>query len=170
MSPLKEFADFVTLNMASLAGTYAQSIAEKEAGGKVFPALAREASARKALRAVVEALKIHDSEPVIKHFGGPVAQRRLSRLEGAGDIRTLVEIECLAQTLTPVVTNLEAGKFLWRVLSEARDTAMPATQLVLSGPASEQDMRSNYEFDRQAAEAAHEKIRILKKLVSRQLR
>jgi PAS domain S-box-containing protein len=48
----------------------------------------------------------------------------------------LVEIECLGQTLTPVVTNLEAGKFLWQMLAEVRATLLPGLENLSPSPLS----------------------------------
>ncbi|MDH3676021.1 MAG: hypothetical protein OES12_11050 [Anaerolineae bacterium] len=160
MLPLKEFADFVTLNMANLAATYAQLLAEREAGQESFPAIVREASARKALRAVVETFTLGKADPLILHFKARVDHHQ-PWSESAYDTGPLVEIECLAQTLSPVVTNLEAGKFLWRVLSDVRYATMPTLERIVSIPTGESAKRSNGDFEQQATKAAKERIRML---------
>jgi hypothetical protein len=163
MSPLKEFADFVTLNMANLAATYAHLLAEREAGRKTFPGIVREASARKALRAVVETLTSGNTAPLILHFSTQVDQHQ-SWSEGTYYAGPMVEIECLAQTLSPVVTNLEAGKFLWRVLSDVRYATMPTLELIVASPNGTSTKHSNGDLERQAAKAAKERIRMLMNL------
>ena len=68
MSALKEFADFVTLNMANLAATYAQLLAESEAGYDIFPVDSRLTSARKLLKAVIKAYESQSSDPLVGLF------------------------------------------------------------------------------------------------------
>jgi PAS domain S-box-containing protein len=120
MSALKEFADFVTLNTASLAETYAQLLAESDADFKAIPVDSRLASGRKLLKAVTNAFDLQTSDPLNNHFNEQIenSSRRWPKDLDPG--QPLVELECLGQTLTPVVTNLEAGKFLWQMLSGLR--------------------------------------------------
>ena len=134
MSALKEFANFITLNMANLATTYARLLAEGGHGYEALPANNRVASGRKLLKAVVEAFKLETATPLIDIFDKdltdnqpPDAAARASSSQRSGNIalsNPLRELECLGQTLTPVVTNLEAGKFLWQIFSEIRSTLL----------------------------------------------
>lgn len=128
MSALKEFANFVTLNMANLAATYARLLVE--AGYEETPANIRLASGRQWLKAVIEACEIENSAPFYRFSAG----RTWS--EDTIPPPILIELECLGQTLTPVITNLEAGKFIWQTLSELRATAVAdqATSLSPAGP------------------------------------
>lgn len=123
MSAFKEFANFITLNMANLAATYARLLAESSQDYSVFSLENRTASARRLLTAVVEAYELQAPDPLLSLFSH---NRRWK--ENVVPPQPLVEIECLGQTLTPIVTNLEAGKFLWRLLSETR-------QLIIANPA-----------------------------------
>jgi PAS domain S-box-containing protein len=120
MSALKEFADFVTLNKAGLAETYAELLAENEADFEAIPFDTRLVSARKLLNAVTDALDLQTSDPLIRLFNkqNDSSPRRWPERLDPG--QPLVELECLGQTLTPVVTNLAAGKFLWDLLSGIR--------------------------------------------------
>jgi|GEM_PF-2434382 len=122
MSALKEFADFITLNMANLAATYAQLLAESNAGYEIFPADSRITSARKLLKAVIKAYDSQTSEPLVGLFEAHTNENSYRWAEHIDPPYPLAEIECLGQTLTPVVTNLEAGKFLWDMLLELRTT------------------------------------------------
>ncbi len=123
MVALKEFANFITMNVASLAPTYAQLLAETNAAFAEIPLSQRSASARKLLKAVIDACTGQQPDPVLSAFASTSARW------GANVplIDPLTEVECLGQTLTPVVTNLEAGKFLWATLFAARQAVSAAT-------------------------------------------
>jgi PAS domain S-box-containing protein len=126
MLALKEFANFVTLNMANLAATYARLLAENGKGYETIHANSRRASARRLLKAVIEAYELGTSDPLCHLFdertnGSP--RWANNKIEPP---QPFLEVECLGQTLTPVVTSLEAGKFLWQILSEVRTTILRA--------------------------------------------
>jgi len=125
MLALKEFANFIDLNMANLATTYTQLLAENSVY-RVIPAEQRLVSARKVLAATAEALRLQSSEPLVSLFqqDSPEAPRRW--VENINPPHPITEVECLGQTLTPVVTNLEAGKALWQLLADVRSTISAA--------------------------------------------
>ncbi|MCP4612998.1 MAG: hypothetical protein GY845_30255, partial [Planctomycetes bacterium] len=128
MLALKEFANFVTLNMANLAATYARLLAEKGAGYETIHANSRRASARRLLKAVTEAYESEDSNPLCHLFDERTNGSSRWANNKIDPPQPLLEVECLGQTLTPVVTSLEAGKFLWQILSEARATVLRVTK------------------------------------------
>ncbi len=116
MLALKEFANFITLNTANLAIIFARLLAESSPDYAATPQNSRIAAGRKLLNAVSAACEQQTSAPLLQLF----ENHSLRWPESTAPNRPLVEIECLGQTLTPVVTNLEAGKFLWDMLFEAR--------------------------------------------------
>ena len=130
MLALKEFADFITLHKADLTATYARLLAESGAGYETFPVNSRLASARKLIKAVAEACETESPEPLNRLFEGQITENQRWAANIAPP-QPLVEVECLGQMLTPVVTNLEAGKFLWQILAEVRARVFPAEA---SGP------------------------------------
>ena len=133
MVVLKEFANFMALNMANLSATYARLLAESSAAYQPLPLDWRTAAGRKALNAVIEACRQQTSAPLVHHFEDNA--NRWS--DPSAPTLPLVEVECLGQTLNPVVTNLEAGKFLWQALHEARAAVsgkLPLTPLAASTP------------------------------------
>ena len=139
MSALREFANFITLNMANLAATYARLLAESGEDYDALPPDSRIASARKLLRAVIVACELENADPLCHLFDG-TAGVNPEQAVGRWAIdfeppQPLVEVECLGQTLSPVVTNLEAGKFLWETLFEVRSTVLQATEKMPSSPA-----------------------------------
>lgn len=116
MPALQEFANFVTLNLVNLAETYAQLLAHNSTNYADITLHHRVASGRKLMKAVAETCRQQSSAPLTRLF-------RANTLRWPSDtppIDPVLEIECLGQTLTPVVTNLDAGKFLWQALFEAR--------------------------------------------------
>src|SRR5512138_1701339 len=122
MLALKEYATFIFLNLANLATTYDRLLAENDQAYQTLPADTRIASARRLIKAVAEACEAGTPDPFRQHFDNP---NKTTHLPGSPKpAQPLLEIECLSQTLTPVVTNLEAGKFLWHMLSEARATTL----------------------------------------------
>lgn len=125
MSALKEFANFITLNMASLAETYGQLLAQSNAGYRLFSVESRESSARRLLKAVIEACDTQTADPLLQLFSKTDIQRWTEHITPPNP---LAEIECLGQTLTPVVTNLEAGKFLWDILFQLRASVLSQPQ------------------------------------------
>src|SRR5262245_2558790 len=118
MLAFKEFANFIALNMANLAATYARLLAESSKEYSAFSLDSRTASARRLLKAVVESYEQQTPDPLISLFSRNGAHRRWQ--EPITPPQPFIEIECLGQTLGPVVTNLDAGKFLWRLLSDVR--------------------------------------------------
>lgn len=121
MSVLTEFATFITLNLANLATTYARLLAEHSHGYEAIPVNSRVTSGRKLLKAVSEACEMESSTPLCRLFTPKPFETEASRWPThIVPPDPLQEVECLGQTLTPVVTNLEAGKFLWQLLADAR--------------------------------------------------
>ena len=120
MLALKEFATFITLHMANLAATYTRLLAEKGQGYETFQADSRTTSARKVLEAVIDACQTETSAPLYNLFDetGNAPARWLDK--NIKPPQPLLEVECLGETLMPVVTNLDASKFLWQILSETR--------------------------------------------------
>ncbi|RME98504.1 MAG: PAS domain S-box protein [Chloroflexi bacterium] len=116
MPALKEFANFLTLNLANLAETYAQLLAQSNTDYADIAPHHRIASGRKLLKATSESCRQQSSAPLINLFRAN-ALRWPSDVTPAGPA---VEIECLGQTINPVITNLDAGKFLWQALSDVR--------------------------------------------------
>lgn len=143
MSALKEFADFIDLNLANLAETYAQLLAKNDQNYAAFSLPNRTASGRKLLKAVTRACKTETPDPLLILFD----QNQTKELgRWARDItppRPLTEIECLGQTLTPVVPNLEAGKFLWKMLAQLRTTVEPVAPLPVTRPKKESRLDSD---------------------------
>lgn len=124
MSELKEFASFITLNMANLAATYAQLLADSNAGYQNFSTDSRVTSGRKLLKAIAEVFNSKTSDPLLQRFVNNKNEEYLRWAEHIDPPQPLIEIECLGQTLTPVVTNLEAGKYLWQILAEVRNVLL----------------------------------------------
>ncbi len=124
MPALKEFANFINLNLANLAKTYARLLAENDEKYQAFPLDSRLASARRLLKAVTEACETQASEPLLRLFSGPNNGTSRRWAQGIDSPQPITEVESLGQTLTPVVTNLEAGKFLWQTLSQVRATVL----------------------------------------------
>ncbi len=116
MLALKEFANLITLHIANLAATYARLLAESNPYYAGLPSNNRTSSGRKLLKAVSQACSQQDSAPLIQIFKDN-SQRWPQNINSPWP---MAEVECLGQTLFPVVTNLEAGKFLWQLLFEAR--------------------------------------------------
>jgi len=125
MLALEEFANFITLNMANLAQTYVELL-NKQYSGQKLAADSCLVVARRLLKAVVVACKTEKSDPVFQLFdpNEEAAQNLQSLLSQCSDNKAapqaLVALECLGHTLTPVVTNLDAGKFLWQIMAEIR--------------------------------------------------
>lgn len=125
MLVLEEFANFITMNMANLAETYVEEL-NKQYPEQNLPADTCLVVARRLLKAVALACKTEKSDPLIQLLGpneggannlGPL----LNQCPGNGSApQTLVALENLDRTLTPVVTNLDAGKFLWQIMAEIR--------------------------------------------------
>ncbi len=133
MSALKEFANFINYNVASLAATYDRLMADDEAY-QTLQADSRMAWARRLIKAVAEACETGAPEPLLSLVEKQRAEAALSP-EGLKPSQLFLEIEYLGQTLTPVVTNLEAGKFLWQTLAEVRTAILPAVESAMPSPA-----------------------------------
>ena len=71
MLAFKEFADFISLNKANLAATYARLLAESGEGYENIPDETRLATARKLLKAVIEAYELESSSPLLSLFEKP---------------------------------------------------------------------------------------------------
>lgn len=119
MSALKEFANFILLNVANLAATYDRLLSQEDGDYAAFPADSRTTRARRLIKTVAEACEAETPDPLRclfeEQLNTPPVASSPAKLP-----HSLVEIECLGQTLTPVVTNLEAGKFLWQALADVR--------------------------------------------------
>ena len=139
MPALKEFANFITLNMANLAETYARFLEQSGAGYENIPVGPRLASARRLLKAVVEAYESNTPDP-LRHLFDETADEGPRRWPK--DIvppQPWLEVECLEQTLAPVVTNLEAAKFLPQILSQIRGIALKSA-VATPAPAPQVDL------------------------------
>jgi hypothetical protein len=139
MPALKEFANFVTLNTANLAETYAQLLAENGKGYEVFPVDRRMASARRLLKAVIESYESESSAPLIRIFDDSLDEDPRRWPKDINPPQPLQEVECLGHTLAPVVTNLESSKFLWQILSEVRAAVFQSMEKTPPPPASPKD-------------------------------
>ncbi|GIK38696.1 MAG: hypothetical protein BroJett011_25290 [Chloroflexota bacterium] len=119
MSALKEFANFILLNVANLAATYDRFLSQEGGDYAALPADSRITTARRLIKTVAEACEAETPDPLRRLFeerlNTPSVESSPAKLP-----HPLVEIEYLGQTLTPVVTNLEAGKFLWQALADVR--------------------------------------------------
>lgn len=137
MLALKEFANFIFLNLANLTTTYDRLLAENDEAYKTLPVDTRIVSARKLIKAVAEACEAGTPDPFRQHFAN--SHKHVHLLGGHKPPQSLLEIECLGQTLTPVVTNLEAGKFLWQTLADVRALVIKEMEspFSLSSPASD---------------------------------
>ncbi|MCB0208913.1 MAG: PAS domain-containing protein [Anaerolineae bacterium] len=121
MLPLKEFANFVTLDMANLSAIYAQLLADDNEEYSSISYNERSALARRILNAVTDCCLSQSSAPLLKIFDAEDDMNNTThRLNTASVKNALYEVECLGQTLTPVVTSLEAGKFFWQLLADLR--------------------------------------------------
>jgi|GEM_PF-6703191 len=121
MSALKEFANFISLNVANLAATYDRLRAENSESYAVLPTDKRMARARRLIKTVAEVCQSGTADLLYHLFDDRTSSLANQPSKNQPSF-LLAEVECLGQTLTPVVTNLEAGKFLWQILSEARAT------------------------------------------------
>lgn len=134
MLALKEFANFIIRNKAHLATICAGMLAEPGHGYENYTDDSRSAVARRLLTGVTESLLSETGRPLFDIFvsSGPENPDQSADVKL---IQPLLVLECLEQTLTPVLTNLEAGKFLWQTFSEVRTAlfqsadSMPAISL-----------------------------------------
>jgi PAS domain S-box-containing protein len=120
MPALKEFANFITLNTANLADTYAQLLEENGGGYESISKRRRVSSARKLLKAVTESYESESAVPLARLFDAQADDDMARWPQDVDPPQPMLEVECLGQTLAPVVTNLESSKFLWQLLSEVR--------------------------------------------------
>jgi PAS domain S-box-containing protein len=162
MSALKEFANFVTLNMANLAATYDRLLGENNSSYAALPVNSRLVQARRLIKIVAEACESGTSAPFGRLFDSRVPSASLQS-DHSELPPSLIEIECLGQTLTPVVTNLEAGKFLWQMLAEARaakihslrDTFTPGPNPPIASESSFHNANEEKQGQSRRAEASH---------------
>ncbi|MCB0164381.1 MAG: hypothetical protein KDI79_09155 [Anaerolineae bacterium] len=112
MSALKELANLIITNMPHLTATLTQSMTEMSIRYPAAPVDHPSALARILLRTVTKTLEMQSSQPLLDLF--KEQQDRLG-LEASA-----LAVEALGEILTPVAPNLEAGKFLWRMLAEVR--------------------------------------------------
>lgn len=123
MPPLKEFAGLIKANLTNLAVTQARLLTSSS-NDQSMPQDDGIVAARKLLNAVIECCETQTFAPLLEIVD---KRRRDSSQAETNSLATkyaLVEIECLGQTLNPVVTSLEAGKFFWQSLSEVRATLL----------------------------------------------
>jgi PAS domain S-box-containing protein len=121
MLVLKEFANFINSNLANLATTFAQCLGKSSLEYEAISVNSRTLTGRRLLKAVAEACELQTSEPLSGLFRSDPGDQLNSRW--AAEIipaHPFLEIECLGRTLTPVLTSLEAGRFVWDILSESR--------------------------------------------------
>lgn len=145
MTGLQEFANFIKLSVVILATTYARLLAEKDQGYDKLRVDSHKASARKLLNVVIQACETETSDPLIQFFN-QYAYRSDRRPNAQHDLPyPLLELECLGETLTPVVTNLEAGKFLWQMLSEVRVMLFSDLTMANAGESSQSEIKINHE-------------------------
>ena len=131
MSALKEFANFLAHNTANLVEIYARLLAEQGVGYEDFPGDRRIASARRLLKRVIACFEAETPQPLIDLFIDPISDPRRWG-EEIIPLFPLIELECLSQTLTPVVPNLDSGKFLWHILAETRAKVLAGLTAELS--------------------------------------
>jgi hypothetical protein len=105
MLAFKEFANFINLNIANLATTYARLLAERNEHYATIPADSRVTSARRLLKAVVAAYESQTSTPLIHLFDRHNNKDSGRWLQEIIPSQPLLEVQCLGQTLMPVVTN-----------------------------------------------------------------
>jgi PAS domain S-box-containing protein len=123
MLALKEFANFISLNLANLATTYDRLSIENNERYHYLSPDNRIAYARSLIKAVAAAASEGGTPaPLIELVCRPLNQS--SSFDQNRLSQALSEIEYLGQTLTPVATNLEVGKFLWQTLSEVRGSLL----------------------------------------------
>lgn len=130
MLALKTFADLITLEMANLAATYAQLlVADKSRHYSSISQDQRIALARRNLSAVVEACSSQNSAPLLNLFASEKnINNKPQQPESVHLEQAFYEAECLGQILTPVVTSLEAGRFLWSLLAEVRSFLLGSSE------------------------------------------
>jgi PAS domain S-box-containing protein len=153
MLALKEFANFISLNVANLAATYDRLLVEMGGVNETLPTDSRIASARRLIKTVAEACEMGTPEPFCHLFEG-LDDDSLPTSVSPKFAQPWLQIECLGQTLTPIVTNLEAGKFLWRMLAEARTTVFRAMSSTNQSANSQQDKPDSYASSLGPAEKA----------------
>ncbi len=131
MLALEEFANFITLNMANLAQTYVELLIRQYPEQKLSSDNCL-VVARRLLKAVALALKTEKSDPIFQLFAPNENTSEnftllLTQCTGNNTApHVLSTLECLGQTLTPVITNLDAGKFFWQTLAEIRSLYIEA--------------------------------------------
>ncbi|MCB0165855.1 MAG: GAF domain-containing protein [Anaerolineae bacterium] len=134
MHPLKEFAGLIKANLASLAETQARLLIDHSNDFQSTPQDDRIIAARKLLNAVVVACENQTSAPLLEIFD-PRNKNSISTWPDSVSAKyELVELECLGQTLNPVLTSLEAGKFFWQLLTETRTIVLNAFNFSVSQP------------------------------------
>ena len=135
MVALKEFVNFMTQNKTNLAATYAELLAMRGGGYESFSSEKRMVAARKLLNAVIASFEIKATTPLAEIFTPTTDDDQPRWPDSINPPDPWTEIECLGQTLSPVVTNLEAGKFLWQILAEVRAT-LHSSQQQINAPSS----------------------------------
>ncbi len=119
MSARQEFANFIKQNKTNLAQSYGQILADKSEVYAKSSTDGRIAKGRKVLSAVIGVFEGGQTEVLHQAFDQ----------DGDPETQPMLEIEALGDTLTPVVTSLEAGKFLWEILSELRQSFAPLSPI-----------------------------------------
>ena len=164
MLALREFADFVTMNMANLVSTYTQLLVDSDVTYSDISHDSRAALGRRYLNAVAEAYHSQTSDPLFQVFNDQ--QNRVDFNPSPHQIsqtKLILELECLGQTLTPVVTNLEAGKFLWQILSETRLELLQTTENISETFSKNKKVQGNdhkQQIDKALKEARQENERL----------
>ena len=125
MLALQEFVNFMTHHKANLAESYTQLLKAPGHGYENFPHDSCLTAARKLLNAMIASYESETITPLASFFN---PQHEKSTQRWPAELtppQPYFELECLGQTLTPIVTNLEAGKFLWQTLAEVRMLVTP---------------------------------------------
>lgn len=158
MPALKEFANFITLNTANLADTYTQLLEESGDGYELIAANHRMSSARKLLKAVTASYESGTSAPLLHLFDESADDEPRRWSKDIAAPHPLLEIECLGQTLAPVVTDLESSKFLWQLLSEVRTAVLKTTEQM---PPATAPVKASPETDESTPVAAAQTISVI---------
>lgn len=118
-------------DLSGLAGAYGPRIAEIEG----YAALSQPASlelAERDLTMIADCLETGDAAPFVKAVEERASAQLASRATAELQMRRLGALE---STLMPLVTTVDAAKFLWRLLSDARNVV--ATVSAEKGKATE---------------------------------
>lgn len=118
MAAPNEFVNLIIQNQAPLAETYAQLLAEADEHYAKLENVERVALGRKLLNAVIDTYQTGQNDPLILLF----TKRRDAHIQswpGRLERSNLaLELTCLERTLTPIIPNIQDGKYFWQLLAE----------------------------------------------------